>query len=69
VEYVWTRSGAEPVSLPHAPLDYDHYAAAQVLPLARSLAAAAGWDADFFPAGKGRSWTDGDGQMELGLQD
>jgi DNA polymerase-2 len=65
VEYVWTRSGAEPVSLPHAPLDYDHYAAAQVLPLARSLAVAAGWDTDCFLEGKGRPG--GDGQMELGL--
>jgi DNA polymerase-2 len=67
VEYVWTLGGAEPVSLPHAPLDYDHYAAAQVLPLARSLAAAAGWDADRFLNGKGRPWPDGEGQMELGL--
>jgi DNA polymerase-2 len=67
VEYVWTLSGAEPVSLPHAPLDYDHYAAAQVLPLARSLAAAAGWDADRFLGGKSRPWPDEEGQMELGL--
>jgi DNA polymerase-2 len=67
VEYVWTRSGAEPVSLPHTPPDYDHYAAAQVLPLARSLAAAAGWDMDCFSGGKGRPRPGGDGQMELGL--
>ncbi|MDR1899616.1 MAG: hypothetical protein LBQ55_06385, partial [Treponema sp.] len=65
VEFVWTRSGVEPVSLPHAPLDYDHYAAAQVLPLARSLAAAARWDADYFLSGRGGP--DGEGQMELGL--
>jgi DNA polymerase-2 len=67
VEYVWTLGGAEPVSLPHAPLDYDHYASSQVLPLARSLAAAAGWDTDCFLNEKGRNGPDGDGQMDLGL--
>jgi hypothetical protein len=51
VEYVWTDTGAEPVSLPHGPLDYEHYALTQVLPMAKSIADAAGWDMeDFFPA-------------------
>ncbi|MDR2160163.1 MAG: DNA polymerase II [Treponema sp.] len=67
VEYVWTLTGAEPASLSHAPLDYDHYAASQVLPLARSLAAAAGWDTDYFPDEKDRAGPDADGQMELEL--
>ncbi|MDR1971614.1 MAG: DNA polymerase II [Treponema sp.] len=50
VEYVWTLSGAEPASLPHGPLDYRHYAQAQVLPVAKSIADAAGWDlGEFFP--------------------
>jgi DNA polymerase-2 len=49
VEYVWTLTGAEPVSLPHSPLDYGHYASVQVLPVAKSIADAAGWDmGDFF---------------------
>jgi DNA polymerase-2 len=49
VEYVWTVNGPEPASLPHAPLDYDHYADTQVLPAARSIAGAAGWDPRLFP--------------------
>ncbi|MFP3040856.1 DNA polymerase II [Treponema primitia] len=48
VEYVWTISGPEPASLPHAPFDYDHYTDAQVLPVALSIAAAAGWDTEPF---------------------
>ena len=53
VEYVWTVNGPEPwadedrQALPHAALDYDHYAESQVLPAARSIAAAAGWKDDF----------------------
>ncbi|GHV36409.1 DNA polymerase [Spirochaetia bacterium] len=64
VEFVWTQTGAEPVSLPHAPLDYDHYANSQVLPVAKSIADALHWDMDsFFQKGKGRS--PDAGQMEL----
>jgi len=63
VEYVWTTSGPEPSSLPHGQLDYDHYAEAQVLSVARSIAAAAGWNTEIFPHSK-RDYL-GDGQMEL----
>jgi DNA polymerase-2 len=49
VEFVWTVDGPEPVSLPHGALDYDHYTDSQVLPVARSIAAAVGWDTGFFP--------------------
>ncbi|MDR2111346.1 MAG: DNA polymerase II [Spirochaetaceae bacterium] len=70
VEFVWTTAGPEPASRPHAPFDYDHYTDSQVLPVARSIAAAAGWNADLFPR-KGRNraaWRlTLDGQMELGL--
>lgn len=48
VEFIWTETGAEPASLPHSPYDYDHYADSQVLPVARSIAAAAGWNTDIF---------------------
>jgi DNA polymerase-2 len=62
VEYVWTAAGAEPIALPHQALDYHHYALTQVLPVAKSIADAAGWDMEEFfrkdPRGKG-------GQMEL----
>jgi DNA polymerase elongation subunit (family B) len=51
--------------LPHAPLDYDHYAESQVLPAARSIAAAAGWNTESFPS-PGRGYFR-DGQMELDL--
>jgi DNA polymerase-2 len=62
VEYVWTGAGAEPLSLPHGPLDYRHYAQAQVLPVAKSIADAAGWDmAEFFHKNSGLRG----GQMEL----
>jgi DNA polymerase-2 len=65
VEFVWTRNGPEPVSLPHAPFDYDHYTDSQVLPVARSIAAAMGWHTDLFPQ-KGRNREDlENGQMEL----
>ena len=46
VEYVWTHNGPEPASAPTAPLDYDHYMNSQVLPVARSIAAAAGFSAE-----------------------
>jgi DNA polymerase-2 len=63
VEYVWTDSGPEPASLSHAPLDYDHYTDAQVLPVAFSIAAAAGWNTGLFHQYKDILG----GQMELGL--
>jgi DNA polymerase-2 len=44
VAFVWTLKGPEPAFLPHAAFDYDHYINAQVLPVARSIAAAAHWD-------------------------
>ncbi|MCL2472323.1 MAG: DNA polymerase II [Treponema sp.] len=71
VEYVWTVNGPQPSSnengqaLSHAPLDYDHYAESQVLPAARSIAAAAGWNVDMLPS-PGRDYFR-DGQLELGL--
>ncbi|MFP3090345.1 DNA polymerase II [Treponema sp. TIM-1] len=49
VEYLWTEQGPEPVSLPHAPPDYEHYLDSQVLPVARSIADAAGWTGELFP--------------------
>jgi DNA polymerase-2 len=65
VEYVWTSAGAEPVSLPHEALDYRHYAQAQVLPVAKSIADAVEWDiGDFFPA-KGRR-PGGQRELEFG---
>jgi DNA polymerase-2 len=63
VEYVWTVLGPEPAVLPHALLDYDHYAESQVLTVARSIAAAAGWDTEIFPHYKKDHLNDG--QMEL----
>jgi DNA polymerase-2 len=54
VEFVWTETGAEPVSLPHAALDYDHYAASQILPVALSIAQAVHWDMSEFYKTKGR---------------
>jgi DNA polymerase-2 len=70
VEYVWTGAGAEPLSLPHQPLDYRHYAQAQVLPVAKSIADAAGWNIDDFFPERGRGPGGGKrrpaaGQMEL----
>ncbi|MDR1443492.1 MAG: DNA polymerase II [Treponema sp.] len=68
VAYVWTGVGAEPLSLPHQPLDYRHYAQAQVLPVAKSIADAVEWNiGDLFPV-KGRKQGGGNpdcGQMEL----
>jgi DNA polymerase-2 len=67
VEFVWTTAGPEPASLPHAPFDYDHYTDSQVLPVARSIAAASGWKGELFPQ-KGRNREAlADGQMELDL--
>ena len=71
VEFVWTINGPEPsfdgngYSLPHSPLDYEHYADSQVLPAARSIAAAAGWGGELFPS-PGRDYFR-DGQLQLGL--
>jgi DNA polymerase-2 len=70
VEYLWTEQGPEPVSLPHAPPDYEHYLDSQVLPVARSIADAAGWTGELFPrkGGGRRAWLDREeGQMELDL--
>jgi DNA polymerase-2 len=71
VEYVWTRTGAEPASLPHAPLDYDHYALSQVFPVAHSIASAAHWDAgSLLPRRQGTgfgAFEPPDGQLELDL--
>jgi DNA polymerase-2 len=71
VEYVWTIDGPEPSvnehrqPIHHAPLDYDHYADSQVLPTARSIAAASGWNIEMFHS-LGRDYFR-DGQMELEL--
>jgi DNA polymerase-2 len=67
VEYVWTLSGAEPASLPHASLDYGHYADSQVLPLALSIAAATGWNMDAFAAARRMKGGLIEGQLELDL--
>jgi DNA polymerase-2 len=66
VEYVWTQTGAEPASLPHAPLDYDHYALSQVLPVAHSIASAAHWDAGALIPRQG-GFEPPEGQLELDL--
>jgi DNA polymerase-2 len=70
VEYVWTVNGPEPsadegMPLQHSRLDYDHYADTQVLPTARSIAAAAGWNMELFSSPGAGFFRDG--QMELGL--
>jgi DNA polymerase-2 len=66
VEYLWTVNGPEPVSLPHAKPDYGHYADSQVFPVARSIAEAAHWDAEYFAKGRGGDFSEG--QMELGFR-
>ena len=67
MEFVWTVNGPEPVSIPHARLDYDHYTDSQVLPVAQSIAAALGWNTEIFPQkGRNREALE-NGQMELGL--
>ncbi|GHV76915.1 DNA polymerase [Spirochaetia bacterium] len=68
VEFVWTSAGPEPASLPHAPLDYDHYTDSQVLPVVLSIAAAAGWNTEpFHKKGRGRHsrYDLTEGQLEL----
>lgn len=46
ISYVMTRAGAEPMgALSGARLDYQHYLDHQLLPIARSIADARGWDA------------------------
>ena len=71
VAYVWTINGPQPAldenrqPLPHAPLDYDHYADSQALPAVRSIAQAAGWNAEMFHS-PGRDYFR-DGQLELDL--
>jgi DNA polymerase-2 len=46
ISYVMTRAGPEPLQLrSDAPLDYPHYVERQLLPIARSVADARGWDA------------------------
>jgi DNA polymerase-2 len=69
VEYVWTQTGAEPVSLPHAPLDYEHYALTQIFSVAQSIAAAARLDtASLIPRRHGAAaFGLPEGQMELDL--
>ncbi|MCL2007516.1 MAG: DNA polymerase II [Treponema sp.] len=66
VEFVWTITGPEPASIYKTPLDYDHYAESQLLPMARSIASAAGWNADFHTPGQDFFR---DGQLELDLGD
>jgi DNA polymerase-2 len=63
VEYVWTLSGPEPASMIGSPCDYDHYINSQILPLVRSIAAAAGWNIDSFLQKGQILWEYG--QMEL----
>ena len=65
VEYVWTLSGPEPTALPHAGLDYNHYADSQVLPVALSIAAAAGWDTGLFPQNKKDFFKNGQTEFEF----
>ncbi len=58
VSYVMTKSGAEPLGLRSgSPLDYEHYAEKQLLPIAASIADAIGLDA--------RAWFGKAGQFEL----
>ena len=67
VEYVWTLCGPEPTALPHGQLDYDHYIESQILPVARSIAAAAGWDTETLLPGTNDRHTKS--QMELEFTD
>ncbi len=60
VSYVMTRAGPEPLQLRSgAPLDYRHYVDRQLLPIARSIAEARGWDA--------RPWFGKEAQLGLSL--
>ncbi|MDR2303891.1 MAG: DNA polymerase II [Treponema sp.] len=63
VEYVWTKNGAEPLSLPHGPLDYEHYAETQIVPVALSIAAAAHWN--LFKSGLTKGWEEGQIELEF----
>jgi DNA polymerase-2 len=63
VEYVWTKNGAEPLALPHSPLDYEHYAETQVLPVALSIAAAARWNLS--KTGLTKGWEEGQIELEF----
>jgi DNA polymerase-2 len=63
VEYVWTKNGAEPVSLPHGLLDYEHYAETQVIPVAVSIAAAAHWNLS--KTGLTQGWEEGQIELEF----
>ncbi|MDR0475042.1 MAG: DNA polymerase II [Treponema sp.] len=65
VEYVWTISGPEPIAIPHSPPDYDHYTDTQVLSVARSISAAAGWNRDFFPHSKKDHLSDAQIEMDF----
>ncbi len=65
IEYVWTSAGAEPVADRRSPLDYDHYLDSQLLPVAVSIAAAAGWNTEFFPPRGARRRDREDGQIDL----
>ena len=65
IEFVWTLEGPEPLSKKEHPLDYDHYAESQVLPAARSIAAAAGWNVEAITS-PGKDYFM-DGQLELEL--
>jgi DNA polymerase-2 len=60
VEYVITVNGPEAVSLRKSPIDYGWYAESQILPVARSAGAAAGFDADSIVA-----TLHADGQLEF----
>jgi DNA polymerase-2 len=64
VEFVWTETGAEPASLPHGALDYDHYAASQILPVALSIAQAVHWDMSEFYRTKGRPAKEGQPELD-----
>jgi DNA polymerase-2 len=58
IDYVMTRAGAEPVEARSgSPLDHAHYRDRQLLPIAQSIAAAAGMSAD--------GWVSEEGQLGL----
>ncbi|MDR1445518.1 MAG: DNA polymerase II [Treponema sp.] len=63
VEYVWTKNGAEPLSLPHGSLDYEHYAETQVIPVALSIAAAVHWNLS--KTGLTKGWEEGQIELEF----
>jgi len=58
IEYVMTRSGAEPLTMrTAAPLDYDHYRDRQLVPIAQAIANVIGADTD--------GWFNEPGQLGL----